>query len=50
MIGFIEGAARIQATIFPEIFEDYISEENPVPVIDAFVNNLDLSKLVERRL
>jgi hypothetical protein len=50
MIGFIEGVARIQATIFPELLDDYISEENPVPVIDAFVNNLDLSKLYQRRL
>ena len=45
MTGFIEGAARIQATLFPELLDDYISEENPVRVIDAFVDNLDLAKL-----
>jgi transposase len=43
--GFIEGVARIQATLFPELLDDYISEENPVRVIDVFVDNLDLSKL-----
>ena len=43
--GFIEGAARIQATLFPELLDDYISKENPVRVIDAFVDNLDLAKL-----
>ncbi len=45
MTGFIEGVARIQATLFPELLDDYISEENPVRVIDAFVDNLDLDKL-----
>jgi hypothetical protein len=50
MIVFIEGVARIQATIFPEIPGDYVSEEHPVPVIDAFINNLDLSKLFQRIL
>jgi len=43
--GFIEGVARIQATLFPELLDDYISEENPVRVIDAFIDNLDLAKL-----
>jgi transposase len=45
MTGFIEGVARIQATLFPELLNDYISEENPVRVIDVFVDNLDLAKL-----
>ncbi len=45
MTGFIEGVARIQATLFPELLDDYISKENPVRVIEAFVENLDLSKL-----
>ena len=45
MTGFIEGVARIQATLFPELLDDYISEENPVRVIDVFVDNLDLAKL-----
>ncbi len=45
MTGFIEGEARLQATLFPEALDDYITEENPVRVIDVFVDNLDLSGL-----
>lgn len=42
---FIEGENRFQATLFPESLEDYIAEDNPVRVIDAFVNALDLKAL-----
>jgi len=45
MSGFIQGEARHQATLFPEALDDYITEENPIRVIDAFVDNLDLSAL-----
>ena len=45
MTGFIEGEARLQATLFPEVLDDYITEENPVRVVDVFVENLDLSGL-----
>jgi len=45
MSGFIQGEARHQATLFPEALDDYITEENPIRVIDAFVDNLDLSTL-----
>ena len=45
MTGFIEGEPRSQATLFPEALDDYISEENPVRVIDVFIDNLDLAKL-----
>jgi hypothetical protein len=41
--GFIEGVARIQATLFPEILDDYISEENSIRVIDLFVDNILIS-------
>jgi transposase len=37
---FIEGEARSQATLFPECIDDYISEENPVRVVDVFVSGL----------
>jgi transposase len=33
---FIEGADRLQATLLPDTIEDYVGEENPVRVIDAF--------------
>jgi len=45
MTDFIEGEARTQATLFPERLDDYITEENPVRVIDVFIDNLDLSDL-----
>ncbi|MFQ3243926.1 MAG: hypothetical protein ACJAYF_001893 [Arenicella sp.] len=40
MSRFIEGQHRQQATLFPQRIEDYITEENPVRFIDAFVNKL----------
>jgi len=45
MSRFIEGEHRQQSTLFPERIEDYISEENPVRVIDVFVDELDLFEL-----
>ena len=45
MSGFIEGADRRQATLFPERLDDYIAEDSPVRVIDVFVDDLDLSGL-----
>ena len=42
---FVEGIDRGQATLFPEYLADWISENNPVRVIDAFVGRLDLSRL-----
>ena len=45
MSGFIKGEARTQSTLFPEALDDYITEENPVRVVDVFVDSLDLSRL-----
>jgi transposase len=42
---FIQGEPRTQTTLFPERLEDYISEDNPVRVIEAFVDELDLEAL-----
>src|ERR1700745_4136668 len=42
---FVEGIDRGQATLFPECLEDWIDADNPVRVIDAFVEKLDLSRL-----
>jgi transposase len=44
-MGYIEGQDRKQAVLFPEILEDYISEENPVRFIDVFIEGLDLSEM-----
>ena len=42
---FIEGEDRSQITLFPERLEDYVAEDNPVRVVDAFVDQLDLGDL-----
>jgi transposase len=42
---FIESDDRMQGTLFPEYLEDYVSENNPVRVVDVFVEHLDLGKL-----
>jgi transposase len=42
---FIDEADRSQGTLLPETIDEYVSEENPVRVIDAFVSALDLASL-----
>ena len=42
---FVEGVDRGQSTLFPECLEDWIIEDNPVRVIDVFVEELDLGDL-----
>ena len=42
---FVEGVSRDQSTLFPEKLDDFIAEDNPVRVIDAFVEALDLRTL-----
>jgi len=45
MSRFIEGEARSQSLLFPERLDEWIEEENPVRVIDAFVDELDMKAL-----
>ena len=45
MSGFIEGEDRSQGTLFPERLDDYVTEDNPVRVIDVFIDDLDVSGL-----
>ena len=42
---YIRGANRNQVILFPESVEDYITADNPVRFIDAFVASLDLAEL-----
>jgi len=42
---FIEGDDRTQVTLLPECLDDYVESENPVRVIEVFVDGLDLSAL-----
>jgi len=45
MSGYIEGTDRGQMTLFPDRLEDWIGEDNPVRVVDLFVNEIDLAEL-----
>ena len=45
MSGFIKGEDRTQGTLFPERLDDYVAEDNPVRVIDVFIDDLDISGL-----
>lgn len=42
---FVRGEDRTQGILLPEHLDDYITEHNPVRVIDVFVDELDLAKL-----
>src|SRR5712671_2584711 len=42
---FIDGEDRMQQTLLPHSLEDYVSEENPVRVIEVFIDELDLAAL-----
>ena len=45
MSGYITGRSRTQATLFPEVVDDFITEDNTVRVLDVFVDELDLLEL-----
>ena len=38
----IKGQSRHQSTLFPEAIDDFVTEDNPIRVIDMFVDQLDL--------
>ena len=42
---FIDGEDRMQQALLPHSLEDYVGEENPVRVIEAFIDELDLAAL-----
>jgi transposase len=42
---YVEGENRSQSTLFPESLDEYIAEDNPVRVVDVFVDELDLKAL-----
>ena len=41
----IAGIDRTQVILFPEVVDDYISEDNPVRFVDAFADSLNLKEL-----
>ena len=42
---FVQGGDRDQVTLLPECLDDYLGEDNPVRVVEAFVEELDLEAL-----
>ena len=45
MSRFIEGQDRNQVTLLPECLDDFIADDNPVRVVDAFIGELDMVAL-----
>jgi transposase len=44
-MAYIAGEDRNQIILFPEAVDDYIATDNPVRVVEAFVNSLDMQEL-----
>jgi len=42
---FVEGEDRNQVSMLPECLEDYVDQDNPVRVVEAFVEQLDLRQI-----
>ena len=42
---FVEGRDRAQLMLLPECLDDFVGEDNPVRVVDAFIEELDLAVL-----
>lgn len=44
-MGYVAGTNREQVVLFPAVIDDYVSGENPVRFVEAFVKGLDLGAL-----
>ena len=42
---FVEGQDRSQLILLPDCLDDYVGEDNPVRIVDAFIDELDLAVL-----
>jgi hypothetical protein len=42
---FVEGEDRRQSLLLPESLDDDVTEDNPVLVVEAFIDELDLGAL-----
>ena len=45
MTRYIEGSDRRQALLLPECIDDYVDENSPVRVVEAFVRRLGIAEL-----
>ena len=50
MSRFVEGEDRTQQVLLPPSLEDYIDEDNPVRVVDAYIDELDLADMGFERI
>ena len=41
----VDGESRSQGNLLPDTLDDYVAEDHPVRVIDAFIDNLDVVDL-----
>jgi len=44
-MSYIEGESRCQSVLLPDLLDDYITEDNPVRFLDAFVDSLRFEAL-----
>jgi transposase len=44
-MSYIEGYCRAQRLLLPDLLDDYVTEENPVRFLDAYVESLELERL-----
>lgn len=49
-MAFKKGIDRDQVLLFPESLDEYVSEDSPVRLIDAFVERLNLAALNFQRV
>lgn len=42
---YVKGESRSQTTLFPQSLDEYVDENHPIRVIDAFINRLDVAEL-----
>ena len=45
MSRFVEGEDRKQSWLLPGSLDDYVTEDNPVRIVEAFIDELDLRRL-----
>jgi len=50
MANHIQGQGRLQLTLLPEALDDFVTEDNPVRVVDIFVDGLNLDSLGFRKV
>lgn len=44
-MGYIKGVNRKQVILFPDAVDDYVGKDDPVRLMDRFVDKLDLGEL-----